>query len=161
MTYREWLPSSWLGSKGDPDNPFISLRKQIDTLFDDFGSGPLTRDGAFAVRTNVSETDDEICITAELPGIEMKDVDVSVSGNRITIKGEKKSEKEERKEEEGREFHRIERSSGSFRRMMTMPFEIDPNTVKAGVKDGVLTVTLPKPAEEAAKAKKIEVTKAD
>jgi len=159
MTYRDWLPTSWLGGKEDTDSPLYSLQKQINTLLDDFGSGPFPKDQGFTIRSNVSETDSEVCITAELPGIAMEDVDVSVTGNRITIKGEKKSEKDEKKEEEGRQFHRIERSSGSFYRMMTLPFEIDPDSVKAGVKDGILTVTVPKPSEIVEKTKKIKVEK--
>ena len=64
---------------------------------------------------NVSKTDGEVCITAELPGIDQKDIDVSVLGERIIIKGEKKSEKKEKSEEEGRQFDRIKRSSDFFR----------------------------------------------
>ncbi len=104
MTHHNWLPSAWFGDKVDENNPFGSLRKQIDTLFEDFGTDFPTRAGTFAVRSNVSETDDAICISAELPGVELDDIDVSVSGNRITVKGEKKSEKEEKGEEEGRQY---------------------------------------------------------
>lgn len=158
MTYRDWLPTLWGERKDDDESPFVSLRKQIDSLFEDFDrGGVLARAAGFALRSNVSETDKEICITAELPGIEQKDLDISVTGNRITIKGEKKSEKEEKKEEEGRHFHRIERSSGSFQRTMTAPFEIDPDSVKATCKNGVLTVTVPKPQELIEKTRKIEV----
>ncbi len=110
------------------------------------------------MRSNVSETDKEICITAELPGMDQKDIDISVAASRITIKGEKKSEKEEKKEEEGRQFHRIERSSGSFQRSISLPFYIDPDKVGAEFKNGVLTVTIAKPPEVAEKTKKIEVT---
>jgi len=161
MAYRDWLPASWLGDKDDDENPFGSLRKQIDTLFEDFDKGFLTRSGGFNVRSNVSETDDAICITAELPGIEMDDVDVSVTGNRIMVKGEKKSEKDEKGEEDGRQFHRIERSSGSFHRSMALPFEIDPDSVEADIKDGILTVTVPKPPEAVKKTKKIAINKSD
>jgi len=157
MAYRDWLPKTWGGIAEDDESPFFPLRKQIDSLFDDFDKGLFSKADTFAVRTNVSETDEEVCITAELPGIEEKDVDVSVTGDRITIKGEKKSEKEEKGEEEGRQFHRVERSSGSFHRMTTLPFEIDPELVQANVKDGILTVTVPKPAEEQKKTKTIKV----
>ncbi len=160
MTNTSWLPSLWKDWTEDTGSPFSSLRKQIDSLFEDFDHGSSTSKSAgLVVRSNVSETDKEICITAELPGIEEKDVDVSVTGNRITIKGEKKSEKEEKKDEEGRQFHRIERSSGSFYRSMTLPFEIEADAVKAEVKNGVLTVNISKPATEIEKTKKIEVQK--
>ena len=160
MTYRDWLPSLWGEHKDNDGSPFLALRKQIDSLFEDFDRGLLLSAGAFAIRSNVSETDKEICITAELPGIKKKDLDISVSGNRITIKGEKKSEKEDKGEEEGRHFHKVERSSGSFQRTMTVPFEIDSDTVGAEFKDGILTVTVPKPPEVLEKTKKIEVKQA-
>ena len=112
------------------------------------------------VRSNVSETDKEFCVTAELPGMTEADVDVSVTGDRIVIRGEKKSEKEERSDEEGREYHRIERTSGSFQRTMTLPFTIDADKVEAQVKDGVLTVTIPKPPEAVEKTRKVKVAHA-
>lgn len=159
MTYRNLLPSLWLGDRDDGDSPFGVLRKQIDTLFEDFDKGLPADAASFALRSNLSETDDAICITAELPGVEMDDVDVSVTGNRITIKGVKKSEKEEKGEEDGRQFKRVERSSGSFHRSTTLPFDIDPDTVTADTKDGVLTVLVPKPPEAASQTKKIAITK--
>lgn len=159
MTYRTLLPSSWLGDKDDDDSPFGALRKQIDTLLEDFDTGFSTLPASFALRSNVSETDEAICITAELPGVELDDVDVSVTGNRITVKGVKKSEDEEEGEKDGRQFHRVERSSGSFRRSMTLPFDIDPDTVTADTKNGVLTVMVPKPPEAVSQTKKIAITK--
>lgn len=160
MAHRNWLPTTWLGSKSE-EHPFAALRDQIDTIFDEFDKGVFAREGGFVMRSNVSETDKEIRITAELPGITEEDVEISVTGNRITIKGEKKSEDEEKGEEEGRTFRRVERYSGSFLRRMSLPFDIDPDTVEAQVKDGVLTVTLAKPPEEAAATKKIPVKKAE
>lgn len=153
MARRDWLSKMW--SEGE--DSLHALRKQVDTLFEDFDKGFVGHAGDISVRTNVSETDKEICITAELPGIEKDDVDVEIAGDKITISGEKKSEKEEKGEKEGRKFHRIERSSGEFRRMTRLPFEIDPDSVKADVKNGVLTVTVPKPAEAQQKAKKVEI----
>lgn len=157
MTQREWLPKMWGDWGENEDSPFHALRKQVDTLFEDFDSGIPLRGGNFAIRTNVSETDSEICITAELPGIEMSDVDVEITGDSITIKGEKKSEKDENGEEDGRTFHRIERSAGSFMRSTRLPFDIDPDKVVADVKNGVLTVTVPKPADKQKKTRKVEV----
>jgi HSP20 family protein len=160
MTYRDWLPSLWDDDKGTAARPFSDLRKRIDTLFENFDSALQIGGGDFSVRSNVSETDKEICITVELPGVEEKDLDISVSESRIAIKGEKKSEKEEKGEEEGREYHRIERSSGSFQRSMTVPFKIDGDTVNADFKNGVLTVKIPKPPEVIKKTKKIEIMSA-
>lgn len=160
MTGRDWLPSLWADEKGETEYPFAALRNRIDSLMEDFDRQGLIRQGDFAVRSNVSETNGEICITAELPGMEQKDIDVSVSGHTLTIKGQKKSEKEEKKEDEGRQFHRIERSSGSFQRSMTLPFEIDGDKVNADFKSGVLTVTVAKPSEVVEKAKKIQIKQA-
>lgn len=159
MSYQDWLPTAWRHSRED-ENPFHALRKQIDTMFEDFNNDFFDPNASFAMRSNFSETDSEMCITAELPGLTDKDVDITVAGEQITIKGEKKSEKDEKTEKEGREFHRIERMSGSFHRSMRLPFEIDADKVEAKVKDGVLTVTIPKPPEAKTETKKIEVTHA-
>lgn len=159
MPYQDWLPTSWLHHKNSADAPLVSLRKQVDSLFDDFDRGFWSRDADFAVRSNMSETDKEVCITAELPGLSDEDVDVSVVGNQITIKGEKKSETDERGDEDGRQFHRIERMSGAFQRSVALPFEIDADAVKADVKDGVLTVTVAKPPEVVENTKKIKITR--
>jgi HSP20 family protein len=159
MTDRNWLPKAWFGDGDGEHHPLGALRKQIDTMFDEFDRGLPAFGSGFDVRSNVSETEKEVRITAELPGISMDDVDVSVVGRRIAVSGEKKSETEE-KPEDGRQFHRIERRAGAFRREMTLPFEIDPDSVTAETKDGVLTVIIPKPPEEVARAKKIEIRKA-
>lgn len=161
MIQRDWLPSLWNDKREGEENPFLSLRKQMDSIFDDFtGRGAMSGSGALAVRSNVSETDKEIRVTAELPGIDQKDIDISVTGNRLTIRGEKKSESEENRGEEGRQFHRVERSSGMFQRSMALPFDIDTNAVSAEFQNGVLTVTIAKPQEVVEKTKKIEVKQA-
>jgi HSP20 family protein len=80
-----------------------------------------------------------------------------LSGDQLLIKGEKKSEIEEKKDEKGRSFRRVERSFGSFQRLMSLPYEVDPDKVQASFKDGVLTLSIPKPTEVQRKAKKIEI----
>jgi HSP20 family protein len=157
MSYEDYLPANWIKKRGKDEHPLISLRREVDSLFDSFGDGLFGDAGDIRIRSNLSETDKEYRITAELPGMTEKDVDVSVSGDRIVIKGEKKSESEEK----GRAFHRIERRSGAFQRMMSLPFEIPAESVEAKVKDGVLTVTIAKPAEVVAKTTKIKVAHAD
>ena len=142
---------------GREADPFRGFRTQLDTLFEDwFGR---SMGGTLAPRIDVSETGKEMTLTVELPGVEEKDIDVSLSGSQLTIKGEKKSEQEEKKDEEGRVFHRVERSFGAFQRTMTVPFEVEPDKVSAQFKDGVLTLTLPKPQEAIDKpqTRKIEV----
>lgn len=157
MSYQDYLPTNWIRGRKGQDHPLATLRREVDSLFDDFGNGFFSREGEVSIRSNVSETDEDFRITAELPGLTDEDVDVSVTGDRIVIKGEKKSEKEEKSSKKGREFHRIERTSGSFHRSMTLPFNINPDTVDAKVHNGVLTVTIPKPPEAMEETKKIAV----
>jgi HSP20 family protein len=160
MPDKPWLPTPWSGRELDPF--FRGFRTQLDSLFEDwFGR---SMGGTMAPRVDVSETAKEVTLKFELPGVEEKDIDVSLSGNQLTIKGEKKSEHEEKPEgakegEDGRVFHRVERSFGAFQRTMTVPFDVEPDKVSADFKDGVLTVTLPKPegAGEQPQARRIEV----
>jgi HSP20 family protein len=100
---------------------------------------------------DVVETENEIEITAELPGLEEKDVQVNVVDNVLTIKGEKKSEKEET----DKNYRMFERSYGSFSRRLELPNGVNPDDIKARLANGVLKVTVPKPPP--AQAKKVEV----
>ncbi len=139
-------------------NPFSLLRHEMNSLFDNFFCGfgiePFeTRLGAFNPRIDVAETGKDITITAELPGMEDKDIDISLSKDTLTIKGEKKEEKEEK----GKSFYRMERSYGSFSRTIPLPTEIDTNKVKADFKKGILTVMLPKTPQAIKETKKIQV----
>ena len=136
-------------------DPFLALRREMDSLFDGFISDlgePARALKDFDPRVDIKETDKEIHITAELPGVDEKDVDVSVSGDAVTIKGEKHEEKEEK----GEDRHRIERSYGAFRRSFSLPCEVDADKASASFKKGVLTVMLPK-SSVAAKSKKIAI----
>jgi HSP20 family protein len=108
-----------------------------------------------APRLDVSETETEVRVEAELPGVDEKDIEVTLSNGRLLITGEKKQEKEEKK----KDYHLVERSYGSFARSIGLPFAADPEQVKASFAKGVLTVTVPKPAEVKAKEKKIAIGK--
>lgn len=159
MANESWLPSLFGTGRNEAD-PFRSLRKEMDALFNDWAGGfkaGLPAEARFSPSLDVSETEKEIRIVAELPGVDQKDVEVTLVGDVLTIKGEKKSEKEEKKDEKGRTWHRVERSFGAFQRSMRMPGDIDPAKVAADFRDGVLTVTLPKPAELQQQTKKIEI----
>jgi HSP20 family protein len=153
--------------------PFESLRREIDRLFDDFELGswrlpfrralfdvePLLRgevkwDKVPAV--DVADTATNYEITAELPGLDEKNIEVKFSDGTLTIRGEKKDEKEEKK----KDYYLSERHYGSFQRSFTVPDWVDPEKIEAAFKDGVLTVTLPKTAEAQKSVKKIEVKKA-
>ena len=158
MTLRSLIP---IGRNRDVarrevDHPFLSLQREIDRLFEDFGRGfsafgsrDFVRDLMPAI--DVTETDGEIEITAELPGLEEKDVQINVSDNVLTIRGEKKGEKEDKQ----KDYRVVERSYGSFYRALELPAGIDHDKIKANISKGVLKVTLPKPA--AKQAKKIDV----
>jgi HSP20 family protein len=128
-------------------HPFWGLRGGFDDLLErferDFGFAPRSRRGsAFAPRVNIEEEDGKIRVTAELPGLDEQDFDVSLEDEVLTIKGEKKLESEEKREG----LYRAERSSGSFSRAFRIPWEVDPEAVEATFERGVLTVTVPKPA---------------
>jgi HSP20 family protein len=148
-----------------PDaNPFGSLQREVDRLFEEFSRGlPMLATSALmniVPRVDVTETDKEIEITAELPGLERKDVEISLEDDVLTIRGEKKfeSEQDNKKDGENKNYHLNERSYGVFYRVLQLPPGIDPSTVKATMSNGVLKITIPKPAR--AQAKKIEVKEA-
>jgi HSP20 family protein len=134
------------------------LRREMDRLWDDFfGPGrrafrPLEAEWAPAV--DVSETADKVVIKAEVPGMDAKNIDISLSGEVLTIKGEKKSEREEKKEN----YHLVERSYGSFSRAVRLPAAVDADKIEANYKQGVLTITCPK--KEEAKPKAITIKSA-
>jgi HSP20 family protein len=159
MTTRSLLPRLWQ----EDDHPLKAFRKDIDTLFQSWAPSLTLPDLAwsqtdFWPRVNVSETENGLRVTAELPGVDEKNIDVTVSGDRLTIRGEKRSEVDEKKDEKGRSFRHMERSYGSFERTMALPFDIDPDKVSATFLKGVLTLTLPKPTDENKKSKKIAIT---
>jgi len=131
-----------------PEIPtFTSLQREMDRLFEDF----FRRGGLMRPSVDVVETDDTVVVKAELPGMEPKDVDISVSGDKLTIKGERKAEKEEK----GKTFYRMERCYGSFCRTVELPVSVEADKAKADYKNGVLEITLPK--TEQVKAKKIPI----
>jgi HSP20 family protein len=148
-------------------HPFESLRQEIDRLFDDFGMGFPFRRSLWATEplfrrevtwptmpaVDVVEGEKAYEITAELPGMDEKNIEVKMADGRLTIKGEKQEEKEEKK----KDYYLQERHFGSFERSFDIPESVDPNKIEASFKKGVLTVTLPKKAEAQKPAKKIEV----
>jgi HSP20 family protein len=155
MNLRSLMPVGRDRDVARSDNPFMSLQRQIDRLFDDFTRGFPVFSGSGAGEmlpsVDVTETDKQIEITAELPGLEEKDVQVNFADNVLTIRGEKKAEKEEK----DKTYRLVERSYGSFVRSLELPDGVDANTIKASIDKGVLKVTVPKPAP--AQVKKIDV----
>jgi HSP20 family protein len=136
-------------------DPFTAMRREMDRLFDEFRGvrGGLYETG-FAPAVNVRQTNGSIEVTAELPGIDERNVEVSVADNAVTIRGEKREEKSE--ETEGG-WQISERSFGSFVRTIPLPVEVDEDKASAQFKNGVLTVTLPLAADADRKTKKIAV----
>lgn len=137
-----------------------TLHREIDRLFDDFTRGfgfgtPMTNNLLPSIE--VTEADKGIVITAELPGLERKDVDVTLEDNILTIRGEKKIETEP-KDDKTKNVHVSERAYGVFYRMLELPAGIDPSTVQATMSKGVLKITIPKPTRS--ETKKIDVKEA-
>ena len=135
-----------------------TIRDEMNRLFDDFFSGLPERrrellESEWAPRVDIAETDENVVVTAELPGVNQDNVDITVVNDVLTLKGEKKDEKEIKKEN----YHRIERSYGSFQRSVSLPTGVQADKAKATYKDGVLSITIPKAEEAKPKSIKINV----
>jgi HSP20 family protein len=163
MDFRSLVPFGWSGGsltrRPSAEDPFWGFRREVDRLFDDFFTGRgMARwpgDGV-DLRLDVSETDNELTIAAELPGVDEKDVEVTLADDLLTVRGEKKREHTQR---DG-DYHMVERSYGSFARSLRLPFKVDQDKVDARFEKGVLTITLPKPAEIQQSTKRIAIKSA-
>jgi HSP20 family protein len=136
-----------------PFGELSSIRREMDRLWNRvFGETPLARTfpEEWSPRVDLSETKDSFIVNAELPGLDAKDVDVSISGNVITIRGEKKKEEEEKDD-----HHHVERYYGSFQRSFQLPANVITDKIDASFDKGVLKVVLPKTEE--AKKKEIQI----
>lgn len=137
------------------EKALTTFRREMDRLFDRFFEGwpfrPWAEGREWAPSVDVSETAKQVMVKAEVPGMDPKDIDIAITGDVLTIRGERKQE-EEKKDEN---FHRIERSYGAFSRSVRLPAEVDANKVDATYKNGVLKIALPKTKQ--ATVKKIEV----
>lgn len=158
MDFRSLIP---FGSRRRIEewDPFQQFERALSPLYEDFRKGQLdpfkwsagTR--FIGPRIDVSEGDADLTVTAELPGMEDKDVEISITNNTLTLKGEKKIDREEKK----KNFHLVERASGSFVRSFQIPFEVAPSQVEATFENGILTITIPKPKDASQKAKKVPI----
>jgi HSP20 family protein len=145
---RSYLPSFF----GRDDDPFGSLFREVQKTFEDFSRrAPMAGFGSemLAPKIDIAESKDAINVTAELPGVEEKDVNVTLADGVLTIRGEKKSERDE--QDKDKSWHVVERSYGSFSRTISLPFDPDPAKVEANFDKGVLRIHLPKPVEMAKK----------
>ncbi len=171
MRIRELIPwrnpesEQELSRRGNTRDPFAAfetqMRRYFDDFFDGFDLGPFGKvSGGSEValpKVDVAETSDAVHVTADLPGLSENEIDVTLSDGHLVIRGEKRSEKVEK--DESKNYHRIERSCGSFHRSIALPAAVDDQKVDASFKNGVLTVVLPKVASGTT-GKKIEVKKA-
>ncbi len=136
-----------------PISELSNLRKEMDRLWSEFfGEGEVaSRTETWVPAVDVSETKDAVIVKAEIPGMDPKDIDVSLSGDTLIIKGEKKEEKEEKDEN----FYRVEMRRGSFQRAIRIPVPVDKDKIEAKYEKGILKIKLPKTEET--RPKQIEV----
>lgn len=170
MALKELVPWRWGGLRRweEEERPFQAFRREMETLhremdrlFEDFWRGagrPSLLPEAWAFgdvspRVDESEDDKAYHVALEVPGMDEKDVEVTLSDGLLTIRGEKKQEEEEK----GKDFYRKERAFGAFRRTLPIPGEVDESKIKASFEKGVLTIDLPKTEEAQKKVKHIEV----
>ncbi|MBF0288705.1 MAG: Hsp20/alpha crystallin family protein [SAR324 cluster bacterium] len=154
-----------VSAPSEEQNPIVSLHQEMNRMFDnvfkDFGFRNLSPSsfkgwesfGSFSPKVNVSEDDKMVEVEAEIPGMEEKDIQVSLANDILTVKGEKQQEKEEK----DKEYYHVERRYGSFQRVIQLPCEIKEDQIKASFKKGVLKITLPKSEKAQEQVKKIEI----
>ncbi len=143
--------------KWDPTRDIVTLRDRMNRLFEDM-SGAKSEDkdimaGTWAPSVDIYENENEVVLAAEIPGVDEKDVEIKVEDNILTLRGERKFEKETKEEN----YHRIERSYGSFFRSFSLPSYIDQDRIEAEHENGVLKIRMPKRAE--LKPRKVKILK--
>ncbi|MEJ5231648.1 MAG: Hsp20/alpha crystallin family protein [Geminicoccaceae bacterium] len=155
MDFKSLMP---FGRRELAEDPFTAMRREMDRMFEEMTKSfslarPAFGMGLMAPRVDMRETDTAVEVQAELPGVTEKDVEVQLAEGVLTIKGEKKQEREEK--EKG--YYLMERAYGSFLRQIPIPVEVEEDKVEAKFDKGVLTITLPKKPSAETKAKKIEI----
>ena len=143
-------------NRWDPFRDLNSLQERMNRLFEDANRGwradEPSATTSWSPAVDIYETESEIIVQAEVPGMERKDIELTLENNVLTLKGERRFEKEGKDEN----YHRIERSYGSFSRAFSIPAMVDEKVIKADYKEGVLAIILPK--KEKARAKQINIT---
>ena len=165
MALRKLIPWRW-GAKHVPirrgdEHPLASLQREMNRVFEEFFRGfgssgfweAEALAGGYTPLVDVTEDDSDIVVTAELPGLDEHDFEVALDHDTLTIRGEKHEEKEDR----GKDFYRVERSYGSFQRVIPLPCEVEEDKAEATFRKGVLKVRLPKTAEARKAVKRIPV----
>ncbi|EKD87733.1 MAG: hypothetical protein ACD_35C00246G0002 [uncultured bacterium] len=150
-----------LPARRENESPVMAIQNEMNRMFDQFFNDPFTLLSMPALRSvvdfmpriDISETETAMLVTAELPGMEEKDIKLTLENESLIISGEKKNDLEEK----GKSFHRVERSYGSFQRVIPLVGEIQQDKVEAKFKNGVLNITLPKTPAAARQTHKIEI----
>ncbi len=159
MTIKSLIPFGFGAMPTRGTDPFGDLRREMDRLFDEFSKGwtlPATAEMGFLTpKVDVSETDAGLEMTAELPGIDEKDIELDITDGVLTLKAKREAEKEEK--DEAKKYHLVERSSGTYLRRFPLPFVPLDDEVEATFDKGVLKVVVPRRAEAEKPATKIEV----
>lgn len=152
-----------LALRREGETPMLAIQNEMNRMFDQF----FTDDFPFSTRLvarpamdflpklDISETETEYKVTAELPGMQEKDIQIRLEKDNLVLSGEKKSETEEKE----KTYHRVERSYGSFERVIPFDTQLDEDKVSAVFKNGVLTITLPKAGDAIRKSRQIEIKK--
>ncbi|MGB9749379.1 MAG: Hsp20/alpha crystallin family protein [Caldisericia bacterium] len=148
MAIRRWEPWDF-----DIFSDFDRLRREIDRMFEDFIPARREREITFLPKIDLLETDTDIVLKAELPGLKKENIDITVTEDEVHLKGERKEEMETKKEN----YLRKEICYGKFERVVSLPTEVDPEKVQAEFKEGVLEIKMPKKEEAKRKIKKIEI----
>jgi HSP20 family protein len=155
MALIQWEPRREL-------EPFRGLREEVDRLFESFfrgwpgrwsTQGTVSSEGKFVPSVNLKENDKEFVLTAELPGLQKDELDVNITDDAVAIKGERKEEKEQKE----KSYYFKESSHGTFQRVIPLPDKVEAEKAKAKLKDGVLTLTLPKAEPSKRNAVQIDV----
>ena len=157
MLLERWRPDAQALTRWGPFAEMADLRREMDQVFGEFfGRTPFRMAATEAMWSPVvdtHETKDGFLLQVELPGVKQEDIQVSIEGDTLNLKGERKREAEVKEDQ----YHRIERSYGAFQRSIVLPSVVDPGRVKATYRDGVLEIQLPKKEEAKPKTIKVEV----
>jgi HSP20 family protein len=161
MKIKNLLPDVVRKVRTDDDHPFYSLQKEMNNLFDNFFRGfdvsprgfAASGIGGFVPSVDVKENEKEFVIKAELPGVEEKNIEVMVTNDSVTIKGEKKEEKEDK----DKNYYYMERAYGSFSRVIPLEAEIESDKAEASFKNGILDIKIPRNQTAKAKGTKVPI----
>ena len=159
MNIKSLIPFGFGSMPARGTDPFGDLRREMDRVFDEFskewGLPETTEMGFLTPKVNMSETDRGLEMTAELPGIDQKDIELDITDGVLTLTAKREAEKEET--DETKKYHLVERSSGTYLRRFPLPFAVADDKVEATFDKGVLKVVVPRTPDEVKPVRKIEV----